>query len=102
MRALLIATMAIASLSCMAQNKQDSWKVTLNSKVLLNTSTEDPTKNVVKIKSSDLKKSGYLEVKYKDAEPNTWIRSFTLNDEKDAELLRKDSSSTFRLPVSAL
>jgi hypothetical protein len=69
---------------------QDSWKVCLDKKVLLNTSTEDAEKNVTKISSADLRKSKTFAVSYKETSPQKgWERTITVYDEKDNELKRQ-------------
>ena len=69
-----------------------SWVIKLNNKTILSTRLEDAQKNSRKIKASDWKKSGKLEILFKEDEKNMWIRSFILVDEGDNEILRKDST----------
>jgi hypothetical protein len=81
---------------------QDSWKVCLDKRVLLNTSTEDAEKNVIKISSADLKKSKSFIVSFKEAAPQKgWERSITVYDEKDNEL-KKQSGKNLSLKISEL
>lgn len=76
----------------MATTAQDSWKIKLNSKVVLSATTEDETANTKKIKKTELDSKGSLDVLYKSSKPATeWIRSLMFYDENDNELLRKDS-----------
>jgi len=67
---------------------------------LLTTSKESEQKNI--IKADKWKKGQTLEIKFTEAEPNTWWRSFLLYDEDDNEIIRKDSVLTYRLPVKQL
>jgi hypothetical protein len=98
---LILSIMSMAA-TTQAQEKTDTWKIILNNKVLLNTGNEDAEKNVVKIKAADWKKNGYLQVQYHNAENSSWLRSFTLNDERDAELIRKDSTTSLNLSLASL
>jgi len=69
-----------------------SWVIKLNNKTILSTRLEDAQKNSRKIKASDWKKTGNLEIIFREDDKNTWIRSFLLVDELDHELIRKDST----------
>ena len=81
---------------------QDSWKVCLDKKVLLNTSTEDAEKNVIKISFTNLKKAKTFLVSYKEAEPQkTWERTITIYDEKDNEV-KKQTGKKLTLNTSEL
>ena len=81
---------------------QDSWKVCLDKTVLLNTSTEDAEKNVVKISSSGLKKGKTFIVRYNEATPQKgWERTITAYDEKDNEL-KTQTGKKFTLKTSEL
>lgn len=72
--------------------QKGSWIIKLNNKIILSTRQEDAIKNVKKIKSADWKKSGKLEIIFTEDEKNTWMRSFQFVDEKDNDILRKDST----------
>ena len=81
--------------SAFISQAQNSWKIKLNQKVLLSTSTEDEAKNSKKIKRIELNKPGFLEVLYKEMPVKTgWQRSLLFFDENDTELWRKDSSTS--------
>jgi hypothetical protein len=83
----------------------DSWKITWNKKVILQTSKSDEAVNIRKIKSGDLKKNYTLEISYKEGDPKKekeWIRSFMIFDEKDAELLRLDSTRQAKISAAEL
>ena len=69
---------------------KDTWKICLDKKVLLNTSEEHEEKNIIKIFSSDLKKSRLIIVSYKEESPQLhWERSILVFDEKDNELKKQ-------------
>ena len=81
---------------------QDSWKVCLDKKVLLNASTEDTEKNVVKLSSFNLKRSKTFAVSYNEATVQKgWQRTITAYDEKDNEL-KKQTGKKFILKTSEL
>ena len=81
---------------------QDSWKVCLDRKVLLNTSTEDAEKNVVKISSAHLKKAKTFSVNYIDGSPQKgWERTIMMFNEQDKEL-GKQTGKKFTLKASGL
>jgi hypothetical protein len=101
-----LLTLGLALASFRAKNAEsDSWKITWNKKVILETGKVNETANVRKIKSGDLKKSYVLEISYKEGDPKKekeWIRSFMIFDEKDAELLRKDSTRLAKISAAEL
>ena len=72
--------------------QKGSWIIKLNNKTICSTWQEDAKKNVKKIKSTDWKKSGKLEIIFTEDEKNTWMRSFQFVDEQDNDILRKDST----------
>lgn len=81
---------------------QDSWKVCLGKKVLLNTSSEDTGKNAIRLSSSDFKKSKTFIVSYREASPQKgWIRTMTVYDEKGNEL-EKQNNKKLSLKTSEL
>lgn len=81
---------------------QDSWKVCLDKKVLLNTSTEDAEKNIIKLSLTDLKKAKTFTVTYTEAAPQKgWERSISLYNDKDAEL-KKQTTKNFSLQAAAI
>ena len=85
--------------------KTDSWKVRWNKKTILETGTENETENTKKIKKTDLNKNYTLELYYKEADlekETHWNRSFLLFDEKDNQLLKKDSSSLVKISSAEL
>lgn len=72
---------------------QDNWKIVLNGKTLLNTSAEDAVKNVVTIKSSELKKKNDFLVTY-SAQPqkDKWERTLAIFTDKDDELVKQQGN----------
>jgi len=70
-----------------AMAKQDSWKVCLDKKVLLQTSKEDEQVNVSTVTAAELKKSKKLEIYYKQVAPDkAWERTLSIYDTNDQEL----------------
>src|SRR5690349_20460869 len=99
MKILLAFLLSCASITVFAQ---DSWKLCLNGKTLLNTSAEDEEENVVKLSPSDLQKSRNFVLTYKEANPKKgWERTIAVYDEKDREL-KKQSGKKFSLKTSEL
>lgn len=90
-------------LTVLATTAQDgSWTIRMNTKLLLSARKENETTNSIKIKSSEWKKNGFLEVSYKENDLNTWIRSFLFFDEEDNQLLNKDSTTYSKITLSSI
>src|SRR3954468_2212145 len=71
---------------------QGSWKVVLNGKNSLSTSTESEEKNVISVKAKDLSKKNDFTILYTEKEKNAaWQRSIIAVDDKDQELLNKQT-----------
>lgn len=85
-----------------AVSAQNSWSVVLHKKVLLIGKTGDEQKNVKLIRSSDWKKNGYLEIRFKEDQPSSWHHSLRFTDEAGNEHLVKDSCVTARISTSSL
>ncbi len=83
---------------------QDTWKVVLNKKLLLNATVENETGNTKKIAPSALRQAGYLEITYKQKQSTPgWTRSLLFFDEQDTELYRKDKvKGTVKISNSVL
>jgi hypothetical protein len=81
---------------------QDKWTVKLNNKLVLTATQEDTLANTYTISAADWRKTGCLEIRYKAADPDPWIRSFLLYDENDNQLLSKDSVNYTRITLSKL
>jgi hypothetical protein len=88
----------------MFANAQDSWKIKLNSKVVLSATTDDETTNTRKIKRTELDGKGSLDVLYKSSKPATeWIQSLMFYGETDNEVFRKDSvTGTTQIKLATL
>ena len=97
---LLFVILSLSAFTLMAQ--QDSWKIKINTKTLLNTAKEDMETNRKTVKSSDWKKNGNLEILFTESEKNTWIRSFLFYDKDDNEILRKDSITHAKISLKEL
>jgi len=81
-----------------ASGQSDSWKIYFNKKLLLNTTQESETKNVVKIKSADLKKAGQLSIMFVAGSPNKdWRRTIAIFDDKDSTLYEKTGVTGVRV-----
>src|SRR5436853_130506 len=89
-----------------AQNaRPDSWKITWNKKVILETSQDDEAANVRTIRFNDLKKNYVLEISYKESDSKRqkeWVRSFMLFDEADNQLIRKDRTRNWKITAAEL
>lgn len=81
---------------------QDSWKISLNKITVLTSNKSDDLLNVKKVKTTEWKKNGYLEVIYKEANPSTWLHALQFTDELGNQLLVKDSVTSAKIPIAAL
>lgn len=81
---------------------QDSWRIVLNSKLMLASHESNEAVNIKLIKSSEWKKNGYLEVSYKVMTLGNWHYALQFTDENGVELLMKDSVKTAKIPTSSL
>ena len=82
--------------------QSNRWKISVNNKTIVNTSNEDEKKNTKKLNPGEWKKSGFLEIKYTETNPDTWWRSFLFYDEDDNEIIRKDSVLNYKIAVKSL
>lgn len=99
MKILFVFLLSFAAASAVAQN---SWKIFVDKKVLLNTSTEDEKKNVIKISSADLNKAKTFVVSFKEISVQEgWERTIIMYDEKDNEL-RKQAGKRLAVQTSEL
>jgi hypothetical protein len=89
------------SLSCFMQ-AQDSWKISLNNVSVLTSSKSDESVNIKKIKTTEWKKNGFLEVTFKEVTPGNWLHSLQFSDEKGNPLLVKDSTTTAKISIATL
>jgi hypothetical protein len=91
----IVALISIFFSSAIIGYSQDSWKVKLNSKLILGSAVENEIANTKKVKLSDLDKHGTLDILYKQANHREgWKRSLLFFDENDNEILRLDSVQT--------
>jgi hypothetical protein len=81
---------------------QDSWTVKLNNKLLLNSSKEDEQSNIKKISRIEWRKSGNLEITYKEAEKSAFYHSFLLFDENDNQIMTRDSVLHAKIAITSL
>ena len=81
---------------------QDSWTIKLNNKLLLNSSKEDEQSNTKKVSRIEWRKSGYLEITYKEAEKSAFYHSFLLYDENDNQLWTRDSVLHIKIAINSL
>ena len=98
---LLMATVFVNAQPVPPQ-REDSWKISLNKITVLTSSESNELLNTKKIKSTDWKKNGYLEVIYKEASPGNWLHSLQFTDELGNQLLVKDSTTSAKIPIAAL
>jgi hypothetical protein len=97
---LLITKLSDAQIA--ATQKKDSWKISVNKKMVLTSSEPDEIVNTKKIKSNDWNKNGYLEIIYNEADPGFWRRAFQLDDENGNQLFSKDSTTKTKIPLGFL
>jgi hypothetical protein len=97
----LLFILSFISLSCFMQ-AQDSWKISLNNVSVLTSSKSDESINIKKIKSTEWKKNGFLEVTYKETTPSNWLHSLQFSDEKGNPLLMKDSTLSAKISIATL
>ncbi|MEO7393975.1 MAG: hypothetical protein ABIU11_03480 [Chitinophagaceae bacterium] len=79
-----------------------SWKIRVSCKTILATSNEDEKINTKKITAAQWKKSGNLEIIFKETDPDTWRRSFLLFDAEDNQLLSKKSTNHAKISLASL
>jgi len=100
MKILLMAAMLISIMNTNAQT--GSWTIKLNNKKVITTSVEDETKNCKKLKSTDWKKQGNLEITFTEDVPDAWYRFFLFYDEEQNELFKADSITNLSLSLEKL
>ena len=101
----LIALVSVHMISQGQKAKSDSWKITWNKKVILETSKSDETANIRKIKAADLKKNYSFQISYKESDPKKmkeWNRSVMFFNESDNEISRKDSTRNWKITAAEL
>lgn len=99
----LIVTIITLLLSSAPFSQENKWQIKLHNKTILNTSKENPGKNITKVKENLWKKTGFLEINFIDTDNDPeWYRSFIFTDKNDEELLKLDSVSTTKVPLTQL
>lgn len=109
-RSFLIFCLSFSWLFSLSQSKmevikENSWTIKWNKKVLLQTSRENETDNIKKIKKADLSKKYYLEITYIESDPakeKERKRSFLFYGNTDNKVLRKDSTLEIKIPAGEL
>lgn len=86
----------------LAVSAQQSWNLVLHKKTILTGKEVNEDKNVKLIRSADWKKSGYLEVRFREEPASNWIHSFFFQDEQGNDLLRRDSTLTVKISTTLL
>jgi hypothetical protein len=81
---------------------QNSWKISLNKITVISSSESNELTNIKKIKSTEWKKNGNLEVIYKETTPSSFLHSLQFTDESGNPLLIKDSTMTAKIPIASL
>lgn len=93
---------AIIMLTAATISAQEGWKILLNKKTLLSASEVSEEKNVRLLKSADWKKNGFLEVEYRPEPAAAHRYSLYFSDEKDNNLLIKDSTRIVKVSTQSL
>jgi hypothetical protein len=71
----------LAIIITMSAGAQPAWTIKHNNKALLTVKAENESKNIIKIKKTDLNKQGNLSISYiKTLADSIWNRSLTLAD----------------------
>jgi hypothetical protein len=82
--------------------RENNWKISLNKKTVLTSSEQNEILNTKKIKTTDWKATGFLEIVFKETTPGNWLHSFQFNDETGSPLLVKDSATSAKIPIATL
>jgi len=99
----ILSFIGISMLSESQANQSDSWKIKWNKKTIMETDKENKDDNIRKVKLADLKDNCFLKVSYKENPPkNDWKRDFLFFDENDNQMLRKDSTTSIKIPGTEL
>jgi hypothetical protein len=96
---IVLFAMLVSSLFAASQN---NWQITLNKKIVLSATEANDSANTKKIKSTDWKAKGYLDVIYTEAQKTIYRPSLHFADEKGNDLLVKDSTRTAKIALSTL
>jgi hypothetical protein len=82
--------------------QQTSWRIVVNNKTIISAHVSDESINIKPLKATDWKKTGYLEVNYKDQPESNWKHSLRFTDEQGVELLVKDNAKSAKITLSSL
>lgn len=85
-----------------AVSAQQSWQVVLHKKTILTGKEVNEEKNIKLIRSSDWKKNGYLEVRFREEPASNWNHTFLFQDAEGNDMLRRDSTIYVKIPTSLL
>lgn len=87
----------LISLIVFSQN-EDGWKVYHNKQLAFEATNADEAKNKLVFQQADLKKEGYVLISYQEAQPKkNWKRTFSINNEADSTLMKKEGLMMIRL-----
>ena len=81
---------------------QYSWNILLHKKVLLKGKEANEEKNIKLVRAADWKRSGYLEVYFKEEQPSAWKHSIRFSDELGNELLVKENVLSTKVSTTSL
>lgn len=92
-----IVFIALLAISLSASAQMSSWKITLNKKAVIKSSTVDDTvANVIRVKKADLSNNNLFKIEFDGNKanevPKGWVRSIGLFDEKGEGTAQKDSA----------
>jgi hypothetical protein len=97
MKKSIISLLAFMITLFIAAQDGANWSIKHNKKDLLRAYKEDPEKNIVNVKLSDLNKKSNFIISYFEMNQagsrNKWVRTIALFTKTDKELYRKDSGS---------
>jgi hypothetical protein len=81
---------------------QDSWRIVVNNRLIINSRVSNEQVNVKMLKSTDWKSNGNLLVEYKEARKSNWKHSLRFTDENAVDMLVKDSALNAKIPLKTL
>jgi hypothetical protein len=82
--------------------QETSWRIVVNNKTVISSHVSDESINIKPLKSSEWKKTGYLEVNYKDQPVSNWKHSLRFTDEQGVELLVRNDTKSAKITLSSL
>jgi DNA polymerase II small subunit/DNA polymerase delta subunit B len=74
----------------------------MNKKIVISSAVSDEKINQKAIRSTEWKKTGYLEVRYKEQTKSNWKHMFQLTDEAGIEILNKEEAVSAKWQLSSL